>query len=337
MGMFSKNRDSNNMTEEKKNEELKIKFISRLEPVVYARLGDNGVDVKAEELIHILERLVIEGGVFTYEMNPSIADYFLRTGQIESKKYNRELNKFAVASRQGLQNINIQSKNIVENIYNGFKCEYTCDKCGNVHSIDASHFKADITFSFPEGMTIDYFYRTIPTHVAEEPNQLLGSNELNAINKYKSLHRMNPMGEHLRFTTLKQGLISTVDRIYFESGVRESFVTVFGLPFKSFMNEFLPESVSDEKSNSEFAGRMLILENAEKEKTEQVSKIKGEINELRKEKHLLSIEQIDAESSNDIEKMGRITFEKIVPLDREISNNIKKLWTLLLKDYKCKE
>ncbi len=333
MGLFSKNKKYSETSESKQSEEVMIKYVTRLEPLSFARLGENGVDVRADELINIFERFAIEGSVFAYEINPLIADYLLRTGQIKRQGYNRELDKYVAVSREKMQNFKLQSINIVEDFQKQYKCEFKCDKCGQTHYIDGSRFRVDITFSFPEGMTIDYYYKTIPFHPTEDAYSTPGPSEKVAVDKYKSFHRMNAYPGRLAFRTLKQGLLSAADTIYLESGVRECSIYVFGIPFTSFMKDFLPESVSDEASTVEFSKRMFELEQKAKEDNEEVRKIRSEINELEKKKHLYSIEQIEANEKNDIEKLAKVTYDSMFKTEQELSNKIKRLWSLLLRDY----
>ena len=334
MNLFGKNKSTGNVPIDENEEKLTFVFLNRIEPVVYARLGIGGVDVQAEELINTIERLETEGTIFAYEMNPLILDYLVRTKAVKIKKYSGTLDKCVIVRRQELMDLLMKSKDHLEKQLEENRCPYVCEKCGETHYIDATHYRVDLEFSISGGVHMDVKYSDVPIHSIESSAVFTGLNEVNASLKYRALHKLDPV-RYSFLTNLKQALRDVANRIYMDSGVRESNIYIFGLPYKDFMNEFISDALDDESSTTGFITHMRMIERESKKNFDKIQEIRIKINELEKEIHRKRIEMIDAESANDYEKAAKLKYDLIPQIEYQRADREKELWKVLLETYEC--
>ena len=307
-------------------EEIKVSYATRLEPVVYVRLGDEEISVKAEDFNNVINELAIKGSVYAHEVNSLIADYLLRTGQIKVENTGG-LDKYYAVSRNELQSLRVQSMDIVEKMQEGYKCSFQCRECGQTHYINSNQIKVLLSFAIRERIYIEYHYWYFPYHGKTTPEQN------KAFDNYRELHRMEPVG-YFTDVGLKQAITEATEKIYIESGARANQIYIYGIPYRTFINSFIWESDYDEDVMAVFMKKIHELEKQNHIKTTVINEMKNELEKIEKEKQFMQFKAIEASERREFNKAGKLQYVTIPALQKRYAKKQIELWSLLIEDYR---
>ena len=317
MGLFSKKEQKNKrIMPDQSESKIYIKSVTRVEPAVYTRLGEDGADVPSDILLKTVERLSRDESVYNDETLPAIADFLVSHNYVYKIEENNITTRYDVVNLKNAEDLLETIRRTVEAVKNINTCVYTCPICGVPHFISASDYKVIMNVTAGKSIEIDFSFEYIPKH------QDILSEEIIEAKKFENLHRMQPMKYSFNMTE-KDAVIMIADYIYKYTGIKKDSILVNGKRF----NEYL-ELIQLNRSNSKKTDITL-----GKSKTETINSIRLEAEHLQRTKDELLTEMKIAVRYGNYDKANRIQNRMIPELEERIRQNDLLLLNALIQKH----
>lgn len=318
MGLFK--RKEQNMEETEPNKTIQrtvIRSVTRVEPVVYTRLGEGGLDVPSDILLKTVERLSKDEPVFNDETLPAIAEFLVSHNYAYRIAVNNITTRYDVVNLKRAEDLLESIKKTVEAAKAENTCVYTCPICKIPHFITAADFKAVMNVTVGKSVSVDFSFHYSPKH------ETVTNEELTEVQKFETLHRMQRTKMRLDMTE-SDAITAVADFIYRHTGIKNDSMIINGEQYSEYLNgiDLNNTTYSSEEKTS--------TENEIERVTIKEIRLEGE--QLQQTKAELLAEMRIAARYGNYDKASRINNELIPLLEERIRQNDLRMLDAMIRE-----